>query len=99
MIARVRLVIFDPAQAEQLPALRRFQRIFPALEQTYHRILACVLWLQQQHVDGRPVILVSKDLNMQLKARAVGIECLGLLRAADPGDRRALRRRSRYPLA
>ena len=70
---KIRLVMFDPAQAEQAPALRKFRRIFPAVEQTDHRILACVLWLQQQ--STQPVILVSKDLNMQLKARAVGIEC------------------------
>jgi len=38
-----------------------------------HRILACTLFLQEQ-ING-PVILVTKDLNMQLKARAVGIDC------------------------
>jgi PhoH-like ATPase len=70
---RVRLVIFDPEQAAQLPSLKRFQRIFPAIHQTDHRILACTLWLQQD--AGQSVILVSKDLNMQLKARAVGVEC------------------------
>ncbi len=68
----VRLVIYDPASA-QGPALLRFQRVFPGLEKMDHRILACTLWLQQ-YADG-PVVLVSKDLNMQLKARAVGIAC------------------------
>ena len=68
----VRLVIYDPAAA-QGPALLRFQRVFPGLEKMDHRILACTLWLQQ-YADG-PVVLVSKDLNMQLKARAVGISC------------------------
>ena len=68
----VRLVIYDPVTADG-PALLRFQRVFPGLEKMDHRILACTLWLQQ-YADG-PVVLVSKDLNMQLKARAVGIAC------------------------
>ena len=68
----LRLIIYDPAAAEG-PALLRFQRVFPGLEKMDHRILAATLWLQQ-HADG-PVVLVSKDLNMQLKARAVGIAC------------------------
>lgn len=68
----VRLVIYDPVEG-QGPALLRFQRVFPGLEKIDHRILACTLWLGE-NADG-PVILVTKDLNMQLKARAVGIEC------------------------
>ena len=68
----VRLVIYDPAEA-QGPNLQRFQRVFPGLEKMDHRILACTLFLQEQ-ING-PVILVTKDLNMQLKARAVGIDC------------------------
>lgn len=69
----VRVVIYDPDQAQRVPSLRQFMRIFPALEKTDHRILACTLWLREQE-DG-PVVLVSKDLNMQLKARAVSIDC------------------------
>jgi PhoH-like ATPase len=69
----VRLVMFDPEQARKLPALQRFQRVFPSLEQTDHRILACALWLAEKNFEK--VILVTKDLNMQLKARAVGVEC------------------------
>lgn len=68
----VRLVIYDPNEATG-PALSRFQRVFPGLEKMDHRILACTLWLQGK-TDGQ-VKLVSKDLNMQLKARAVGIDC------------------------
>ncbi len=68
----VRLVIYDPAEAEG-PALLRFQRVFPGLEKMDHRILACTLWLRE--TSREQVKLVSKDLNMQLKARAVGIDC------------------------
>lgn len=70
----IRLVIYDPAMCEESSqVLRRFHRIFPDRERVDHRILACTLLLQQ-YVDP-PVVLVTKDLNMQLKARAVGITC------------------------
>jgi len=69
----VRVVIYDPDQAQRVPGLRQFMRIFPALDKTDHRILACTLWLREK-LDG-PVVLVSKDLNMQLKARAISIDC------------------------
>lgn len=69
----VRVVIYDPDRAAKVPSLQQFMRIFPALEKTDHRILACTLWLQEQ--TRTPVVLVSKDLNMQLKARAVSIDC------------------------
>ncbi|MCB1228309.1 MAG: PhoH family protein [Verrucomicrobiales bacterium] len=70
---RVRLVVYDPLAATKTPSVLEFQRIFPGLDKMDHRILACVLWLQEEM--GAPVTLVSKDLNMQLKARAVGIGC------------------------
>ncbi|WP_153116534.1 PhoH family protein [Rhodocyclus tenuis] len=38
-----------------------------------NQILAVVIHLQQRH-PGRPVILVSKDINMRIKARALGLE-------------------------
>ncbi|MEI6535643.1 MAG: PIN domain-containing protein, partial [Verrucomicrobiaceae bacterium] len=69
----LRLVVFDPERARQHKSLQNFQRIFPAQEQMDHRILACALWLAEE--TGEKVILVSKDINMQLKARAVGVEC------------------------
>ncbi len=69
----IRVVVYDPDVAHEVPSVKEFQRIFPALEKADHRILACTLWLREQ--VSPPVILVSKDLNMQLKARAVGIEC------------------------
>ncbi len=69
----IRVVVYDPDVACEVPSVLEFQRIFPALDKADHRILACTLWLREQ--VSPPVILVSKDLNMQLKARAVGIEC------------------------
>lgn len=69
----VKLVVFDIAEALQVPAIEQFHRIFHDLEKTDNRILACALWLAA--TNDEPVILVSKDLNMQLKGRAVGITC------------------------
>ncbi len=81
----LRLVIFDPGQAVKTKALQQFHRVFPELEKTDHRILACALWLSEK--KGSKVILVSKDLNMQLKARAVGVQCEDYLHdKVEPGD-------------
>jgi PhoH-like ATPase len=70
----VRMVIYDPAVCpKNSEALNRFHRIFPDRERVDHRILAACLMLMQHNTA--PVVLVTKDINMQLKARAVGIDC------------------------
>jgi len=70
----VRLVIYDPAVCpKNSEMLNHFHRIFPDRERVDHRILAACLLLMQHNTA--PVVLVTKDINMQLKARAVGIDC------------------------
>ncbi len=70
----VRLVIYDPASCpKNSDQLNRFHRIFPDRERVDHRILAACLLLMQYNTA--PVVLVTKDINMQLKARSVGIVC------------------------
>ena len=70
----VRLVIYDPASCpKNSEDLNRFHRIFPDKEKVDHRILAACLLLMQHNTS--PVVLVTKDINMQLKARSVGITC------------------------
>lgn len=70
----LRLVIYDPATCpKNSEQLNRFHRIFPDRERVDHRILAATLLLMQH--NSAPVVLVTKDINMQLKARAVGIDC------------------------
>ncbi len=70
----VRLVIYDPESCPKNSGLlNRFHRIFPDRERVDHRILAACLLLMQ--FNDAPVVLVTKDINMQLKARAVGIDC------------------------
>lgn len=71
----IRLVIYDPSSCpDNSEQLKQFYRIFPDRERVDHRILAaCVL--VQQHNPESHVALVTKDINLQLKARAVSIEC------------------------
>jgi len=70
----VRLVIYDPACCpKDSDLINRFHRIFPDRDRVDHRILATCLLLMEH--NSAPVVLVTKDINMQLKARAVGIEC------------------------
>lgn len=82
----IRMVIYDPASVpKNSEALNRFHRIFPDRERVDHRILAACLLLAQY--NSAPVVLVTKDLNMQLKARAVGIECQDYLSdKVSPGE-------------
>ena len=53
--------------------LNRFRHIFPDTERVDHRILADVLLIQES--QEIPTVLVTKDLNMHLKALAVGLRC------------------------
>lgn len=70
----VRLIIYDPDFCEKnSEELRQFLRVFPDRELVDHRILAATLLLMEHNPDS--VVLVTKDLNMELKARAVGIKC------------------------
>ncbi len=70
----IRLVIYDPDFCEKNSnELSQFLRVFPDRGQVDHRILAATVLLKEH--NSAPVVLVTKDLNMQLKAKAVGINC------------------------
>jgi PhoH-like ATPase len=70
----IRLAAFSAEDhAGVSPALTEFMHLFPAMDKVDHRILACALMVREQNTS--PVILVTKDLNLQLKARAIGIAC------------------------
>mgnify|MGYP000698804298 CR=1 FL=1 len=70
----VRLVIYDPTFCmDNSEILAQFLRIFPDKARVDHRILAVSLLIAEHNTA--PVVLVTKDLNMQLKARAVHIKC------------------------
>ena len=54
------------------PAMDRLRSILPDLTKKDNRIIASALFVQEQFPP--PTILVTKDVNVQLKARAVGLE-------------------------
>lgn len=54
-------------------AMKRFLKIFPDQERMDHRIIGACLALAE--LEESPTILVTKDLNMQLKALAIGLTC------------------------
>jgi PhoH-like ATPase len=70
----VRIFINDSLHTDRpSAAIRRFLEIFPDKNMVDHKIMAACLSLQEREKD--PVILITKDLNMQLKAMALGITC------------------------
>lgn len=70
----IRLVVFDPNLCgKTTERMQHFFRVFPDRNRADHRILAAALLVAEY--NSPPVIVVTKDLNMQLKAKAVGIEC------------------------
>lgn len=54
------------------PAMQRLRAVLPELNKKDNRIIACALFVQETFPP--PTILVTKDVNVQLKARAVGLE-------------------------
>lgn len=68
---RILLQEFDK-KVEASAAMKRFLNIFPDQERMDHRIIRAALALEL--AAGVPSILVTKDLNMQLKALALGLQ-------------------------
>lgn len=62
--------LVDPSRKS--PAMERLKAILPDLSKKDNRIIASALFVQEQFPP--PTILVTKDVNVQLKARAVGLE-------------------------
>jgi PhoH-like ATPase len=68
-------IIINPYLVEggrSSPAMDRLRAILPDLSKKDNRIIAAALFVQEQFPP--PTILVTKDVNVQLKARAVGLE-------------------------
>lgn len=75
------------------PAMQRFRATLSDLSKKDNRIIACALFVQETFPP--PTILVTKDVNVQLKARAVGLEAEDYLNdkvpeAADEEDYQTL---------
>jgi PhoH-like ATPase len=67
------LVDNSPGKPKPSAAMRRFHRIFRDQDRMDHRIMGAALALQER--GGAPTALVTKDLNMQLRAMAIGLPC------------------------
>ncbi len=67
-------IIINPylTEGRHSPAMDRLRAILPDLTKKDNRIIAAALFVQEQFPP--PAILVTKDVNVQLKARAVGLE-------------------------
>ncbi len=63
---------FIDAAARKAPWMDRLRAILPDLTKKDNRIIASALLIQEQYPP--PTTLVTKDVNVQLKARAVGLE-------------------------
>ncbi|PTX92501.1 PhoH family protein [Opitutus sp. ER46] len=80
-------IIINPYLAEpgrHSPAMDRLRAILPDLSKKDNRIIAAALYVQEQYPP--PTILVTKDVNVQLKARAVGLESEDYLNDKVPAD-------------
>lgn len=69
----IRLVICRPEDRRIRRVTQRMRDLLPDIEAADHRILLCVAAVRQ--VNHCPVALVTKDLNLQLKAHALGLAC------------------------
>jgi PhoH-like ATPase len=68
-------VIINPYLADptrRSPSMDRLRAVLPDQTKKDNRIIASALYVQEQYPP--PTVLVTKDVNVQLKARAVGLE-------------------------
>jgi PhoH-like ATPase len=69
----VRLVNCDPGDRRAQRAVAHLREMLPTLDTPDHRLLLCTRVIGE--VNPAPAALVTKDLNLQLKAHALGIPC------------------------
>lgn len=69
----IRLVLCQPETAPARRARQKLQALLPEPLSTDHQLLMCAEMLRA--VNPGPVILVTKDLNLRLKAMALGLAC------------------------
>ena len=80
-------VIINPYLAEpgrKSAAMDRLRAVLPDLSKQDNRIIASAIYVQEQYPP--PTVLVTKDVNVQLKARAVGLESEDYLNDKVPED-------------
>ena len=69
----VRLIVGHSDDRKVKPAAAQLREMLPDIESVDHRILFCAKMISLANTT--PVVLVTKDLNLQLKAHALGLPC------------------------
>lgn len=69
----IRLVPAQAAAGTRSPVVEELMDVFRGQESNDNRILICTQLIAEKNTS--PTILVTKDLNLQLKAHAIGIPC------------------------
>ncbi|MCB1063812.1 MAG: PhoH family protein [Verrucomicrobiae bacterium] len=69
----VRLVNCNPDERQAQAAVADFREVLSTIDTPDHRLLLCTRVIGQ--VNPAPAVLVTKDLNLQLKAHALGVPC------------------------
>lgn len=69
----VRLVNCNPDDRRAQRAVALFREVLTSLDSPDHRLLLCTRVVGD--VNPAPAVLVTKDLNLQLKAHALGVPC------------------------
>ncbi len=69
----VRLVPAQPTEGHRSAAVEELIEVFRGQETNDNRILICTRLIAEK--NSAPTVLVTKDLNLQLKAHAIGIPC------------------------
>lgn len=70
--------------AVDTPIMQRLRAVLPDMSKKDNRIIACAAFMKENFPP--PVILVTKDVNVQLKARAIGIESEDYLNDKAPAE-------------
>ncbi|MCB1077544.1 MAG: PhoH family protein, partial [Verrucomicrobiae bacterium] len=86
----VRLVSCDPEHRRAARAVSSLREMLPTLNTPDHRLLLCTRVIGQ--INPAPAVLVTKDLNLQLKAHALGVPCDDYLNDKVENDSAAARR-------
>ncbi len=69
----IRLIPAQPMNAQRSPVVEELLEVFAGQQSNDNRILICTQLIAEKNVS--PTILVTKDLNLQLKAHAIGVSC------------------------
>lgn len=92
----VRLVVGHSDDRKVKPAAAQLRELLPDIESADHRILFCAKMIGLANTTS--VVLVTKDLNLQLKAHALGLPCEDYLSDKVESEESASRQIQRFEI-